>query len=730
MADSLEKRILATLAHRRYTPLKPKALARKLGLPEAEYPQFKRLLRQLIAAGRVELGRNDTLRAPKPFGTVVGIFRRTPSGHGYVRPHAVDGLGSPEITIADPFSTDASTGDEVLVKILRKPGKRGHVNGLGEVLRVMQRATQQFVGTYHERNGEGLVRVAGTVFNRSIFVGDPGAKGAKPDDQVVIEMIRFPTPEARGEGVIVEVLGPRGQSGVDVLTVIRTYQLPEEFSPEALEEARDAVARYREDDFGNREDFTHDLVITIDPIDARDFDDAISLTFDPHSKQYTLTVHIADVAYFAPPGSALDREARKRGTSVYLPGRVLPMFPELISNGLASLQPQRVRYVKSVVMTFAEDGIRTSVRFANGVIRSKHRFTYEQVTMVYADPQAARSAQGEATPTDPGRLEPETIDLLLRMRDLARVLHRKRLARGALELHMPEAVLEYDDAGRVCGAHFAVHDESHQVIEEFMLAANEAVAQHLSDLEVPFLRRVHPLPDPLKLRAFAEFVEALGYTLTKETDRFQLQRILRESRGRPDEPAVHYALLRSLKQASYSPIQEEHFALASTDYCHFTSPIRRYPDLTVHRLLDQWLKRGKVSADETEMIALGEHCNKMERRAENAERDLIRLKLLTYLSERLGEQLLAVITGVADYGFFAQGEQFPVEGLVHISTLADDYYFYDEATHSLFGRRTKRRYRLGDRVTVEVVHVDLNRRQLDFRLVDTSATTKVKRLPR
>jgi ribonuclease R len=303
------------------------------------------------------------------------------------------------------------------------------------------------------------------------------------------------------------------------------------------------------------------------------------------------------------------------------------------------------------------------------------------------------------------------------MRELAMILRKRRLRRGALELNMPEAELEYDEQGRVSGAHFRSHDVSHQIIEEFMLAANEAVAENLASLDVSFLRRVHPDPDPKKLSAFADFARSLGYKMPTDFDRFALQRILEKSASRPEVYAVHYALLRSLKQAVYSPEEEGHYALASANYCHFTSPIRRYPDLTIHRQLGQWLRTRRCGGNEQELVGLGEHCSKMERRAETAERELVKLKLLTYLSERLGLELEAIITGVADYGFFAQAEQWPVEGMVHVSTLSEDFYYYEEATHSLIGRRTKKRYRLGDKVHVRVVHVDLQRRLMDFRVV-------------
>jgi ribonuclease R len=290
------------------------------------------------------------------------------------------------------------------------------------------------------------------------------------------------------------------------------------------------------------------------------------------------------------------------------------------------------------------------------------------------------------------------------------------MKRGALELNMPEVELEYDEQGRVKGAHFLKHDVSHQIIEEFMLAANEAVAGQLAELGVPFLRRVHAAPDPNKLRDFAEFARILGYKVPRTADRFSLQRVLEESADKADAYAVHYALLRSLKQAVYSPEEEGHYALASADYCHFTSPIRRYPDLTVHRILGRWLHTGRARSDEKELAALGVHCSRMERRADIAERELVKLKLLTYLEDRIGLEMEVIITGVADYGFYGQAEPLPVEGLVHVSTLTDDYYYYEEASHSLTGRRTRRRYRLGDRVHVKVVRVDVQRRQLDLRV--------------
>src|SRR5580704_12765878 len=379
MPDLLSQ-ILHAVTARSYTPIKAKALAKRLGVTNDAYPEFRKTVRELIRTGRLSQGRNQTIRAVDPHGTITGIYRRTQAGHGFVRPHVVDGVFKPEVFIREDKALDASTGDEVLVRITREAT---HIkDAAGEIVRVLERATRTFVGTYFERASEGLVRVDGTVFAHSVSVGDPGAKGAKPQDKVVIEMLRFPTQDNRGEGVIVEVLGPQNQPGVDTLSVIRAFGLPEAFPEAVLAEARQVASQFSEDDLAGRDDFTHEPVITIDPVDARDFDDAVSVTIDPKTKHWVLTVHIADVGAFVKAGGALDTEARKRATSVYLPQRVLPMFPEVISNGLASLQEGKLRYVKTVQIEFTPGLQRGHVRFANGAIRNRRRFTYEQVQTI------------------------------------------------------------------------------------------------------------------------------------------------------------------------------------------------------------------------------------------------------------------------------------------------------------------------------------------------------------
>ncbi len=381
---------------------------------------------------------------------------------------------------------------------------------------------------------------------------------------------------------------------------------------------------------------------------------------------WRLGVHIADVSHFVRPKSALDREAYQRGTSTYLPDRVIPMMPEIISNGLASLQPDKVRYTKTAFIEFSPEGVPLATECMSAAIKSRRRFTYEEVDSYLADPDAWRT-----------KLDKEVHALLGRMRELAAILRERRHSRGGLELTMPEVKIDLDKNGRVSGAHLVVNTESHKIIEDFMLAANEAVAELLAKADLHFLRRVHAAPDPRKLKALTEFVTGLGIQVESLESRFELQRLLAEVAGQPEERAVNYSLLRSLQRAVYSPEEEGHYALASDCYCHFTSPIRRYPDLTIHRLLDAHLKGKKPHNDFGEMAVLGEHCSDRERRSEQAERELTKVKLLDYLSSHVGMTLEAVVTGVEEYGLFVQGVELPAEGLVHVTSLQDDFYRFD-----------------------------------------------------
>ncbi len=639
-------------------------------------------------------------------GDVVGTFRRAAGGYGFVRPAGSQpGDRSGDIHVSAAASLDAASGDTVRVRLaggrdVRRPGPSG------EIVEVVARRTTRFVGSYFVAAGGGWVQVDGTAFTRPIAVGAPGAKAVPEGDKVVVELVRFPTHVRDGEGVVVEVLGRAGDVGVDTQTVIHEFGLPGAFPEAALDDARRQAARFDETVPADRRDLTGRTIITIDPVDARDFDDAISLERVERG-HWLLGVHIADVSHFVREGSPLDQEARGRGTSVYLPDRVIPMIPEIVSNNLASLQPGRVRYTKTCWIEFTADGVPVHSAVESAAIRSARRFAYEEVDVFLADPDTREIEMNAAVR-----------DLLGRMRDLARLLRARRMARGALQLEMPEVKIDLDREGRVAGAHVVENTESHQIIEEFMLAANEAVAGALAAAAAPFLRRIHAAPDPRKLRQLTEFVTELGFEVDSLESRFELQRLLDLARGRPEEHAVHYAVLRSLTRAVYGPQEDGHYALASGCYCHFTSPIRRYPDLTVHRALEMIAAGRRPPAEG--LLQLGEACSDLERRAEAAERELVKLKLLLFLRSRIGEEMDAVVTGVEAFGIFVQGLALPAEGLVPLDALPPDTYRYDRASHTLSGHRPGQTYRLGDRVRVAVDRVDLDRRELNFRLVDDS----------
>lgn len=703
--SKIEDQIIEVMSEPGFRPMEAGALARQLRISKKALPEFRATLDTLLQAGTVREDKKGRLRMKAATGFVTGVVKKITSGAAFVIPS----VRTPETKAQDIYISardlrDAQTGDEVLVRLTSE--RRSGGQRCGRIEEVMERASNIFVGTYLEAQGQGYVRVDGTVFSSDVHVGDPGARGAKPEDKVVIEMLRFPTATRAGEGVLVEVLGHRGDPGVDTMTVVHSLGLPVDFVEDALEDARRQAQSFDDTNLKDRLDLTNETIVTIDPATARDFDDAISLRKDKRG-HWQLGVHIADVAHFVRPDSPLDRAARDRGTSVYLPRHVIPMLPEVISNGLASLQEGQIRYTKSVFIEFDAHGNPQGAEVANTVIRVTRRFAYEQVMPIIRNPHG----HTETVAT-------KVIQLLLKMHQLAMLLRARRFRAGALQMGIPEVEIDFDDDGNITGAHERHHDESHEIIEEFMLAANIAVAQTLAAKDIPFLRRVHGTPDELRLKAFQDFCTGLGYDLKKFQSRQEIQKLIHEVEGKPEQRAINFALLRSMKQAEYSPEDFGHYALSEDDYCHFTSPIRRYPDLTIHRIIGDLAagRRPKLQSM-GELVQLGKHCSTTERRAEKAERELKRIKLLRYLEDKVGQEMEALITGVESFGLFCQGTDVPAEGLVHISSLSDDFYTFDQSSRSLIGDRTKTVYRLGDLVKVLIANVDVDRRQLDLRIV-------------
>lgn len=665
-------------------------------------------IKRMVQFGQLAYGGNHLVLTPEQIKgtdkTTRGTFRQAAAGFGFVRPVPTGRLGVVEDIFIPPPST-ASALDGDLVQVRLRSSRRGGQEG--EIIEVLERARRQFSGSFDTRDGQAVVWLDGTHLKTPVAVGDVRGLPVEAGDKVVVELVSFPEGDSPGEGVILEVLGSSKNPAVDTLAVMYQFGLKDEFPSEVTEAARAVADAFKEGEIpSGRRDLTSMPTITIDPIDARDFDDAISLCRNEKGN-WELTVHIADVAHFVPRGTPLDDEAKDRATSVYLPDRVIPMLPELISNHLASLQPNKVRLSKSVLIEMSPEGTVLHQEVFNSAIHNDRRFTYEQVDAFLADRESWRERLGDTV-----------WQLLSDMHELAMVLRRNRQQDGALELHLPEVKIRLDKLGKVKGAFVTEYTESHQIIEEFMLAANTSVATWLDDLQIPFLRRAHAPPERRKLKKLNDFMRDLGIKCQSMEDRFEIQRVVDSVRGKPTEYAVNYAILKSMTKAIYQPEQEVHYALQFEHYCHFTSPIRRYPDLQVHRTVQRLLDEVKPAGDPIPaLITLGHHCSDKEQNAEWAEREITKVKLLHFLSKKVGETMPGVISGVVAEGFHVRGTKFPAEGFVSIDSLPKDRYRFERRGQTIEGFREGNKFRLGDSLTVKVRSVDLTRRQLNFTVV-------------
>jgi len=737
------EQILSHLSSHHYRPMRLRRLARFFDVTEEDYPSFRALVKELIHTGAVEIGERGKLlprRAPrrkpkaergptKPSrqraGAVRGRFSLSTRGFGFVMPETPEGDPAGEDVFIPPDATLGAVTNDLVVAEVGGTSRRGPY---GRIVEIVERGQTQFVGTYLTTETGPIVRPDGGILVQDFAVPDASSAGARPKDKVVFEALRYSLRGEPGEAVIVEVLGPRGAPGVDTLTVIRQFHLPDEFGEDVLADARGAADRIDDEALRGRRDLTGETVVTIDPVDARDFDDAISLV-EHADGTVTLGVHIADVAHFVREGGPLDREARERGTSVYLPGTVVPMLPEILSNGVCSLQEGRTRLVKSAFIRLSPEGEPLEVELANAFIRSAKRLTYEE---------ASATLEGKT-----GGLAPEIVALLQRMDRVARQLLERRRRQGYMELDIPDVDLELDDEGKVVAAHPQNTSFSHRIIEMFMVEANEAVARELDRRGLTCLRRIHPEPDAEGAENLKHYATSIGYRLDDPTNRRELQHLCNEVRGRPEAYGIHLAVLRSLKRAEYSTRREGHFALASEAYCHFTSPIRRYPDLTVHRLFDAVVtghvepKRGgrhKGAGPQANgdggLNALAAHACKTERRAEDAEHELVKVKLLEYLEGHVGETFTGIITGVQEFGAFVENPHWLIDGLVHISNLRDDAYTFDRRQWALVGRHHGRMLRVGSTLEVRIARISIPRRQLDLEPVEAKPSERSRQTPR
>ena len=729
----IRDQIFALLSRKDYRPLNKIEIARKIGVSGRARVALRRMLRDLERSGEIARIRKDRYVLPVEADLVTGKLSIHPVGYGFL---AQEKSGEPDVFIAAENIGTAMHGDRVVARISPEaPSRRIKGRREGRVIRILERAHDTIVGTLQRSRSFYYVVPDDPRFVHDVYVGSVAAvsndreseDAANVGDKVVVRLGAWESRHVNPEGEIIEVLGPAAAPGVDMLSIIRKYHLPTEFPRDALEQVSRIPENIDARQLVGREDLRNQFIVTIDPDDARDFDDAIDVEKLPKGG-WRLGVHIADVAAYVEPGTALDREARRRGNSVYLPDRVIPMLPERLSNGVCSLKPEVDRLTHSVFINFDKRGVVRSARFARSVIRSAHRLTYKEAYAILTAPP--RDHLGEQ---------------LHLTWELAALLRRKRFEHGALDLDFPEVKVWVDKQGEPIRLERVENDESHQLIEEFMLAANEAVARELKKRAIPTIYRVHENPDPEKLAEYREFALSFNYKVGDLTHRAELQRLLAEIRRKPEEQALKVGLLKSLKRARYDPQSLGHYGLAKTNYLHFTSPIRRYADLVVHRALGrdgtplpsavsrtaERRSRSDAPYHMGEIASIAEHISTTERNAADAEIDAAQMKKLEFFQRQLGEgnpQIFsATIVDVRNYGLMVELPDALLTGLIHVSSLADDFYVFEPGRRQLIGRRSRKRFQVGDNLSVFVARVDQFKRQVDFAIAAAKERSKATR---
>jgi ribonuclease R len=707
--EELREKLIDLLRTGASRPMDVREIQRRLGLGANRRRELVAFLTSLCAAGELVCTRGKLYGLPAEMNLAHGRMQAHADGFGFVITEAPGGGRGPDVFVKARDMGGAMHGDRVLVRLDRVvPGRAAE----GSVVRVLGRARTRVTGRLERSGRHGYLTPADPRLSQDLFIPEGGLADAASGQMVVAEITAWPAARRPAEGKIVEVLGAAGDPGVAEEVIIRQFDLPHRFPRKVLQDAETVPLAVSAADLKGRADLRGLLTVTIDGETARDFDDAISIALSPKST-FHLWVHIADVSHYVPAGGLLDQEAFARGTSVYFPGRVLPMLPERLSNGICSLNPGEDRLAFTVFMEFSRQGKLLAREFLEAAIHSDARLTYTQV---------ARALEAN----DPAPLPP--VDGLFAMlglaRDLAQRIREQRERRGSIDFDLPEEQILLDLRGNIREIVRAERNVAHRIIEELMIAANEAVAGHFARLELPSLYRVHEPPDPDKLASFAEFSASFGHhlKLPREPSAKLLADFVAGMRGRPEERVLNEVLLRSMKQAVYAMENIGHFGLASETYTHFTSPIRRYPDLVVHRLLRELLRRGRFSPARVEELSAqlpetASHASARERVAMEAEREVVSLKKTEYMADKVGDVLPGFITGVTNFGLFVELAEYPVEGLVHISTLGDDYYKHREDLRALVGANTGTTFRLGEAVTVKVAGADAARKHVDFTLV-------------
>jgi len=710
--QQLREQIIRLLGDPKYRPLDKAELGKALGRKSGVRMGLNELLRQLERSGEIVRIRQNRYVLPSEADLVTGTLHVHQAGYAFL---PREKPGEQDLFIAAENTGTAMHGDKVVARISRDERHSGARTGRnrteGRVIRILERAHDSIVGTLQQSKNFFYVVPDDPRIVHNVYVQVPPQpplpKVPERGDKVVVRLDTWESRHVNPEGQIIEILGASSAPGVDMLSIIRKYHLPTEFPRDVLEEAEKIPKTVGEEMFAGREDLRAKFIVTIDPDDARDFDDAIDVEQIPGGG-WRLGVHIADVSAYVKPGTALDREAHKRGNSVYLPDRVIPMLPERLSNGVCSLNPNVNRLTHSAFIEFTKDGRTKSSRFARTVIRSARRLTYREAHAILM-----------AAPTD------QLGERLHVAWELASFLRKKRFAEGSLDLDFPEVKVRLDEQGKPILMERIENDESHQLVEEFMLAANEAVARELKNRSIPAIYRVHENPEPDKLAEYRELVLSYNYKVGDLTNRSELQRLLASLAGKPEEQALKIGLLKSLKRARYAAQPLGHFGLAKNNYTHFTSPIRRYADLVIHRALAERDQARRSRADMGQMVSVAEHLSITERVAAEAEMDSVKMKKLEFFQRQLDARdpqvFRANVIDVRNYGLLLELPDVLLTGLIHVSSLNDDFYAFNPTQRQLIGRQSRRRFSVGDQLRVFVARVDIFKREVDFAIADGAA---------
>lgn len=698
-----KERILAYMESEGYVPIKRRDMRAMLSVPQEDREKFENLINELIAEGHVFETKKGKLASPKDLQMATGTFIGHARGFGFVTPDA----GGEDIFIPASETMGAMQKDRVLYKVLHKAEKGKKADGV--IVRILERGQQRIVGTFEAGSkGYGFVVADDKKIAKDIFISRENTKGAVTGHKVVVEITDYGEDRRNPEGKVIEILGHINDPGVDILSVIRRYELAVEFPEEVYAEIEHLGTEVAEADKKGREDLRDLLTITIDGADAKDLDDAVSLKRLGNGN-FELGVHIADVSHYVRENTALDKEAYARGTSVYLVDRVIPMLPHKLSNGICSLNPHVDRLALSCLMEVNGRGEVVSHRILESVINSDYRMTYTAVREILEDGTPALLEQYA-----------EILPMLEDMEELRQILGEKRRKRGSVNFDLPESKIILDENGKPIDIKPYEKSIATNMIEEFMLVCNETIAENSFWQEMPFMYRSHQEPDEDKLEKMEQFLRGFGYYLRKKDGEIhprELQKVLQKAEETDEERIITRMVLRSMMQARYTAENGGHFGLAAKYYCHFTSPIRRYPDLEIHRMIKKMLYGEldeKASAYyRRKMPDWAKHCSKQERVAEDAERDTDALKKVEFMEDKVGQIYEGIISGVTNWGIYVELPN-TIEGMVALSQMDDDYYEFDEKKMLVFGKRTKKSYRLGDKVVVSVAKVDRMMGTIDF----------------